>query len=447
MNYIDFMKKNLVNLPYSVGNIVAKIPYGIRPFMGEIYKKRIIEINQFDKYNAAKKKDFIFNKVKYISMYAYDNIPFYNDFYNDCNFKPVNLKSYDDVKEIPVINKLILQDVPLEYRSNYKLKKSLANTGGSSGKPFAFYIEPSSVPHEWAHMHHVWANLAYKQSHLKIMFGGRSDIENVVSYDSIRHQLTVDIYKPFPVIADHLFKACIKYNPVYLHGYPSAIFDLIFWLNENHHPLLTYFKNNIKGMFLGSELPSPIARNNAEQLVQCSSISWYGHTERCILAYEKNKKYSYTPFHTYGFVETICIDNAENLVGTSYYNMVSPLIRYNTEDIVIPTYKENILDCFEISEGRSGEYILDKNNNKIYLTGFIFGRHHKIFDCVKHIQVHQSEPGYATIYFSSKNIYSDDFINSNFDSSNIDIIFSYKFIPEPVKTSAGKVPLMLKNIS
>lgn len=66
--------------------------------------------------------------------------------------------------------------------------------GGSSGEPLEFYVEPNSVGHEWAHMHSIWAQVGFKQSHLRIVFGGRSNVKNVVQYDLARHQINVDLY-------------------------------------------------------------------------------------------------------------------------------------------------------------------------------------------------------------------------------------------------------------
>src|SRR5690606_3399393 len=139
----------------------------------------------------------------------------------------------------------------------------------------------------WAHMHHIWSALGFKQHDLKVVFGGRADVRDVAQYDSARHQVNVDLYKGWPIIADKLIGVFKKYSPSYLHGYPSSIFDFVIWLDSNKHPLLDVLRQSIKGMFLGSELPAPPLREEVERLLNCRSVSWYGHTERSILAYEK----------------------------------------------------------------------------------------------------------------------------------------------------------------
>lgn len=446
MSYINYAKQNLTRIPYSVGKYIALVPYGIRPGMSTIYPLRKNEIASFKGFNSTQYKQFIFEKVKNISVYAYSNIAFYQNFYRSADVNPNQFSHFNDLFELPIISKAELQAVSIEERSNMKLKKTIANTGGSSGQPLSFYIEPSSIPHEWAHMHTIWAKLGYKQSDLKIVFGGRADVKNIMEYDAVRHQLTLDIYKSPQQIADTLLANFKKYKPKYLHGYPSAIFDFVIWLDVNKHPLLPILKQYIQGMFLGSEFPSPVHRKKVEELLSCGSVSWYGHTERAVLAYEKDAQYTYNPFVSYGFSEAIKNQQDDfSLVATSYYNYASPLIRYDTSDLIDPNIQDGLLVDFKISSGRNGEYILDRHSNKIYLTALIFGRHHSIFDYVQHIQVKQNEVGKAIFYITSSENYSHEYLIDKMDLSNVDLDFSFEVIQSPIKTAAAKVPLLIRS--
>lgn len=446
MNYINFAKKNLTNIPYPVGKLISNIPYEYRPGIGKVYKERKSEIYSDLIYNEIFYKEKIFNRTKNIATYAYKNIPFYRDLYNRNDVNPERMTCFEDIQRLPIISKSNLQDVSLEYRSNTKIKSNLVNTGGSSGQPLSLYIQPSSIPHEWAHMHMIWKKLGYKQNDLKVVFGGRADIKNVIAYDAVRHQLTIDIYKSPRNIADSLFAIFNKYKPKYLHGYPSAIFDFVVWLDLNEHPLLKLFKDNIKGMFLGSEYPSPQLREKVEQLLNCKSVSWYGHTERAILAYEKNDNYIYSPFISYGFAEAVDKnqDQLYELIGTSYYNFASPLIRYNSNDLIEPELVCGLLTNFKVSQGRNGEYVTDLNGNKIYLTALIFGRHHEIFNYAKHVQVSQNVLGSIKLYITTDINYSKEFVLSKLDLTNLQLHCTVEIVSYPITTTAGKVPLLIK---
>lgn len=443
MGFLGLVKNNFTTLPYFVGKPISWVPYGFRPGIKSVYCKRKNEISISEKLEAGERKEFVFNRVKNIAVYAEKNIPFYADLYRSCGVKPERFSSFDDLIDLPVITKADLQGVSLEYRSAKIAGRSLVNTGGSSGQPLELFIEPSSVGHEWAHMHHVWHKLGFKQSDLKVVFGGRANVRNIVQYDSARHQINVDLYSGWPAIAEKLLGVFEKYSPKYLHGYPSSIFDFVVWLASSDHPLLPVLRKNIRGMFLGSELPSPLLRETVENLLNCQSVSWYGHTERSILAYEKEEYGIYYPFLTYGFAEVV---DKERLVCTSYYNRASPLVRYDTGDLVSPEINEGLLDKFKVANGREGDFVVDRLGNKIFLTGLIFGRHHELFDRARHIQIHQPAVGVAEVLVTPRNILTPESAAALFDSSNVQIDFRFKILDEPVRTSSGKVPLLVKQL-
>lgn len=174
------------------------------------------------------------------------------------------------------------------------------------------------------------------------------------------------------------------------------------------------------------------------------TISWYGHTERCVLAYEKNRKFVYEPFQTYGYAEVVKIDGKSELVATSYYNQASPLIRYSTNDEIMETVTEDgILQSFQMKGGRSGESVIDRDGKKINLTGLIFGRHHELFNEAKYIQVKQIAPGVIEIHYVSENLPAEK-AATLFDSENVNMNISFVQESEPVRTVSGKVGLLIK---
>ena len=65
------------------------------------------------------------------------------DYYDKNSFNPSDLKSFNDIQRIPIINKSILLEYPIEQRSCQIKGAVKVNTGGSSGKTLAFYSDPS----------------------------------------------------------------------------------------------------------------------------------------------------------------------------------------------------------------------------------------------------------------------------------------------------------------
>lgn len=444
MSLAVFLKNNLKNIPPGIGQFINKIPYSSRPGLGEIYKKRKNEIGYLEKANIEIAQDFVFSNIKQLVDFSFVNIPFYKEHYNRCGFDPGMLKTFNDIATIPIINKAILNNYLLEDRSYNSPGRYLVNTGGSSGTPFGFYIQPDSMGHEWAHMHTIWEQLGYKPTDLKMVFGGRSDVKNVVEYDVVRNHFAIDIYADYDDIGKALKKILSKYEIKYLHGYPSSIYDFALYCEKNDEELLTTLKSKLVGAFLGSEYPHKHYRDKIEKVFEIRTVSWYGHTERAILAYERSEPFRYSPFLSYGFTEAI--ENAEgtfDLIGTSYYNFASPLIRYNTEDIVeSPLTSNGILKSFQILKGREGEFVVDRAGKRINLTGLIFGRHHQLFNHSDFIQVRQVGEGNIEILFVSKA--EIKFPEEYFDSENLNFNIRFVQLDEPIRTLSGKVNLLVK---
>lgn len=451
MKLVNFLKKNVPLLPYSLGNVIAHVPYAWRPGLGKVYSLRRAEIGEIHGYNTKQQHDFVFQRVRKLAIHAYQNIKFYTHHYQKNGFSPNDLKDFDSIKRIPIVAKRDLMEFDLDDRCDMtQPNRTLANTGGSTGVPLSFYIQNDSFGHEKAHMNFVWEKLGFQQSDSVLTFSGRSKLKNAIQYDGLRHSFLVDIYQPFEKTVsacDELFRR--KRMPEYLHGYPSAIYDFLSQISKKNMPLALKLRKSIKGVFLGSEYPNPRWRKKIETIVDAPSVSWYGHTERCVLAYEAEEAFSYHPLLSYGYAESIPNSSGEQLVGTSYYNFSSPFIRYNTEDGIKATAVENgILKRFEIVDGRDGEYILDRYGKKIPLTGLIYGRHHKLFDYCRSIQLSQKTNGVANIHYCVlDNVQLPGSVERLFDSTNVEIEFFFKDCIEPIRTKSGKVGLLIKSTS
>ena len=66
------------------------------------------------------------------------------------------------------------------------------------------------------------------------------------------------------------------------------------------------------------------------------SITFYGHSERCVIAEEiEQNRYVFDPY--YGYTEKILTENnCYSIVGTGFLNKIMPFIRYQTDDICFP---------------------------------------------------------------------------------------------------------------
>lgn len=441
---IPLVKTFFQKTPRPVGAILSKIPYRMRPGIGAAYARHKRLISAFDAMDTASQKAFILSRMQKVVAQAM-NVPFYRELYKSCGVSPNDIRNFSDISRLPVVTKEMLREAQLANRSQPVTGRYLANTGGSSGSPLNFYITPGHIPIEWAHMHTIWEKLGYDQSRLKLVFAGRNLARKAVEYDGLRHSYAVNVYKGIDRILPELAALLDKEKIFYLHGYPSALAVFAENLAQYAPDLVQELQSTLRGIFLGSEYPAPMYRDRIESVFNVPSVSWYGHTERAVLAWERKEPFIYHPFQTYGYCEVAPNEESGGwrLIGTSYSNFASPFIRYDTGDDVEPVdIQEGLLKSFRIREGRRGEYVIDRNGVKIPLTALIFGRHHPMFDVAKFIQVRQVRNGEITIMVTPKAELPSDFVFEDwFDSEGLDMKINYEVLEKPVLSTSGKVVL------
>lgn len=444
MSLIPTLKSVVEKAPFPVGWATARIPYAVRPSVGPVYRQRTHEIQEYRASTGTERQRFVLSRLQAIVTHAYDNVPFYRSHYDEHGFHPSQLTSFADISRIPIVNKEVLQRCPIEQRSHVEPGRYLVNTGGSSGQPLSFYILPSSMGHEWAHMHHIWASLGYRQNDLKLAFSGRSTGTQAVRYDALRHHFAINTYAQWTDVASDLKRVLRRHAVRYLHGYPSAISDFASYCQSHDEELTLVLRSALKGAFLGSEFPAPAYRDRIHAVFGCPSVSWYGHTERAVLAWEAENHFEYRPFQSYGYAEVNdSHDNDQTLVATSYYNTASPLIRYDTEDgIEALEIQDDILSSFKVTGGRQGDYAIDLEGKRIPLTALVFGRHHRVFEYARFVQVKQSEPGHLVFLVTAEAGALDSRpLEDFFDLADIKMIFDFQLQDKPHTTPRGKVTL------
>ncbi len=414
-------------IPYSVGRHLARVPFSYR--LGKEYiafSKLLVHGGVDEQYVIS-----TFNKI---FRYAKTNLPLYRQLYSDYDVMDLDIESIQDIQRVPVITKDMIRDHLDEFLGSMKI-----NTGGTSGNPFAFYIDKNAFAREWAHMHYIWSLKGYSYRNIKLTLRGKNLGKTSIAYNPVHNEFIVNTYQDAAKYIDELIELVSSKDIKYLHGYPSAIYNFLKELEAaGKIEELGILKSHFRYCLLGSEFPVPYMVNYIKKEWGLDYISWYGHSEMCVLAYDRESTNNYTPFHSYGYAEVI--DN--RLIGTSYHNFDMPLIRYDTGDLVEPKFESGgLLSSFSIKEGRSGDFIEDSHGKQIPLTALVFGRHHEIFERVDCIQVRQQVPGKVEFLLTTKSELTAEEAKPLIDISNVDIESSIKIIRTPILTSSGKMPL------
>lgn len=419
-------------IPYPVGKWFARVPFSWR--LGGGYMRMRNECYRVEIRDDACKEQYAIEHFRKVFDYAREVFPCYRKLYEEVGIGGLEIKTLSDITKVPTIDKTWARVHFQEFHGAYRL-----NTGGSSGEPTAFWMDKNCWAREWAHMHTIWERLGYKYTDLKLAIRGKNLGTRPFAYNPVHNEYIINTYLNVKDYAPKLVRLFEKRDVKWFHGYPSSIYQFIlecevaFGKDETQKLF-----RNVKGLLLSSEFPLPYMKEKFEEY-RLRWISWYGHTEMCVLAYDNDCSNRYRPFATYGLAEVV----DGHLIGTSFHNFDMPLIRYDTGDMVEATKvsEGGLVEEFAIKEGRSGDFIEDKNGKKIPLTALIFGRHHKAFDVADYVQIGQTEPGKATLYVTMKDREVGGDMAKLFDLTNVDVDFEFKVVERPVRTGMGKLKL------
>lgn len=428
-----------------LGSRINRLPYTLLPKIGRLYNHYRRSISNYN--NETNKKEYIFSNIHQVVEYALNNIEFYRTFYKSKGFTFEQLQSFDDISKIPLLTKGDLLNVPIDERSVLIPNIKIVNTGGSTGVPLSLYKSSDSRIKEMAFYHSAWSKLGYSKDKIRMQFVGRQKSTGL-KYELARNEFRVSVYEPFQDLLKSLSIVNKRRVVEFIQGYPSVIYEFaLYCMMHPEEYSKSMLNNSLKGIFFNSEYPQPLFLQTIKDFFCVPVIASYGHTEGVVLAFDYG--FGYMVNQAYGYAEAVEMKDGVHLVGTTYDNFASPLIRYDTDDLMDDiTIDSGILQSFKMTTGgRIGQYVEDKEGKKLSLTGLIFGKHHDLFDYCSQLQVSQKNRGEIIIYYVPiRELPSNIPPSQLFDSAGLKLDISFKKIDQPIKTTSGKVLLLVDEL-
>ena len=357
-----------------------------------------------ESWTTAEIQEYQFKQLRRTLIQAGNFCPYYQRRFARAAFRPEALKSLEELSECPFLSKHdLLEHLPEMLSSDQPAKRRLyITTGGSTGTPVGFYLQKGvSRPKEQAFLEAMWRRAGYFEGARLAVIRGQvvSDKARgrIASYDATRDWLMLSSYHLTAARLPEYLAELEKFKPDLLHAYPSAALQLAEYLEKAGQT----WRLPLRGLLCGSERLTLPQKRLLERVFKCRVYRWYGHAERVVLAGEGQNSELFYFWPQYGFVEFGPPD-AEGLcevIGTSFHNLVMPLIRYRTGDFVrlADPRKDGELEfpwpaAVEIA-GREQEFLVSAGGRRISLTAF--NMHDAIFDDLYAVQFYQEEPGRA----------------------------------------------------
>ena len=340
----------------------------------------------------------IAERLRFILSEAITYVPFYRESIKltveeiKRSEKPIELLQF-----FPFLEKETVMDQQSRFLSDRYRKQRIyyATSGGSSGQGVGVWRNKRIADIEKAFF--AWERKRFsfsleRSSYLRIGADARRKAGEYPVW-KLGNQLMLS---PYHVNEQWLEEIVLRLNeckPEFINAYPSSLYELAKLIEPDR----LHFRP--RAIFLASE---PVLDYQLAKIFDtfCAPISFhYGLTERTNLAfaeYREGTKYPYQMNPVYGYSENRSVDGQFEIVGTSFWNDVMPLIRYCTADFGLID-ENGELDKID---GRAQEFLLDKYGNRIPGLSIIIDE--PTWDFVKYYQVTQSQVGVIKILFVPK---------------------------------------------
>jgi len=218
---------------------------------------------------------------------------------------------------------------------------------------------------------------------------------------------------------------------------------------------------SLKAIICSSENLYDWQREILHEVFQARIFSFYGHSEKCIIASECTDLNGFEFYPQYGYTELVnqrgnpCTEEGERgeLVATGFHNYVVPLIRYKTQDIGIYT-REGGCDhphWFRIKdlEGRIQDFLVDRDSvPKTYMH--IDRPFWNIREKVNAYQYIQNEPGKLLLNIHSKEELNESVlqeIKEIFHKTYFKFELEIQLVDHIPRTASGKFRYLVQNIN
>ena len=386
-----------------VKRVYLKIPYEWRA--PALYKKFLAIESQ--KPHSLSVKEWQMDKFREIALHAYNTVPGYHQLYTEAGVKETDILHLENVEIIPFTTKELIRDNIKDFVSTVvpANQKKMVMTSGSSGHPFQFYQRKEEDWIENAFVTKAWTeggwNIGQSGILLRGAYTGSEDAitAKCANNDFYVHNNSILCSPNYitPQYYIHYRKALTDTEQSYIFAFPSSI-TLLSELIINEGDAGEF--NNIRALYLSSEnLYDWQLDSITKAFPSAVVISLYGLSERVIMASWKRDSRLYYTNPYYGLTELlgdgqkpVRTGEKGELVGTSFWSMATPFIRYKTYDYAVRGEDNGDGMVLEKIEGRLQEVVVGANGRQVSMTA-VANIHDSSYDGIRRFRFIQNEPG------------------------------------------------------
>ncbi len=309
-------------------------------------------------------------KLSDLVKHAFETTPFYRDTFTKLGLQPEDIKSLEDFRKLPIIDRSHLETRLQEFRSSEyeRFGGSPASTSGSSGSILHFYRSWDTESMRRAVQWRLFNQIGYFFKQPRISLNKpfvREEEDLLYSYDPIENVVALNgrFLRSDAIVAIH--QVIQEFKPVMFYGHPSAIANLAAQLQgQGFEPL------NLQACYVYSEVLSDAMRSMIKRMISANVHDHYGNRENTISA----SQFACDNYHInseFVYMELVESDRefagrkCYRVVGTNLVNFAMPTIRYDCGDLAYSI--ENCDRCdlphpiIEFAGGREKNFLVARD--------------------------------------------------------------------------------------
>jgi phenylacetate-CoA ligase len=327
--------------------------------------------------------------------FVYEKVPFYTDWFNYNNLTPSDICNIGDLQKLPVVSKNEIRESPNKFKSkNLQLQKyNILNSSGSTGEPFTYYISKDAYSMKYSAAIRGWSWMGYR---LGDFYAKLSQNRRNTVIKKMQDAFNRCLYLYIPDLTSNTLHKIIDKigteKPEFIRCYPDPLFFIAKILKDEKRPLKFIKAINTTGNILTDE-----ARALIEEQFGCPLFDSYS-CEGSAVFFEGPTRENYLGSMEYAVTEVINSNGIESKVGesgmhitTDLWNYAMPLIRYNTQDLVLKS--ESVSSCgrqlIGLGKilGRDNDILITPSGNLLIVH--LFTIYFEYFDSILQFQIEQ----------------------------------------------------------
>lgn len=386
MNIADCIKNKLQQLPNWLNIILLKLnvlgPYAY----GAQYVR-----NQKRLLSGSPEK-----RLLRMVNYAIKHVPYYREKYGNVTVN--NLQDFEE--KIDFINKdEVMKQWDKFISDEIDLKRCfIGTTGGTSGKPLKLAFLKNRYAVELVFMHNMWKRTGWNYSVRAVLRNHKLPDSKIYTINPMTKEVIFDAFRISTEYVKEIVPVLKRFRIEYFHAYPSAAFQ--FCKICQHENIDISF---IKCFLCGSEAVTDEQYQFITKRLGINIFSWYGHSEKLILGGYKDEYPLIYIEPQYGWFELINKNGNKitqsnekgEMVGSTFYNYVMPLIRYKTGDWATLEQERGKIENYAVIKNIVGRW--DKNliyrNDGTTTTITALNLHNDLYDKIDGMQFIQEKIG------------------------------------------------------